>query len=250
MSRTLLCSVAFFSLVVAAEACANGTVTHFSGAVTVERADGTALPATPGAKVRDGDSVVTGAGGYARLEMTDGGEMVLRPDTRLKIESYKFNESKPQEDNFVLRLVKGGLRTVSGLIGKRGNRDAYEMKTQTATIGIRGTQWDTRVCDSNCGRLPPGTYVSVQFGAIHTANSFGGLDVAAGHAAHVPQFSPPVLLPRDPGIGFTPPPAVPKPDERKKQQNPSNTGGPSPAPRSEAAPTPQAAGEGESCNVE
>jgi hypothetical protein len=239
LSRSLMAALLFFTTTT----WADGTLTHLSGPISVEKADGRKLAATPGAKLVAGDTVVTDAGAYARLEMTDGGEIVLRPDSRLKIESYKYNESKPQEDSAVFRMLKGGLRTVTGLIGKRGNRDAYEMKASTATIGIRGTQYDLRLCEGNCGALPDGTYVSVRFGAIHTANGFGGLDVGAGHVAHVPQSAPPVMLPRDPGIGFTPPPSIPKLDERKKQGAP--TGGLAAADRSPAQP----AG-GESCAVE
>jgi hypothetical protein len=240
-----ICSCALVLLLLATASWAEGTLTHLSGSVFVDRADGKSLPATAGTQVAAGETVATGANAYARLEMTDGSEIVLRPDSRLKVEDYKFNDSKPQEDSFVLRVFKGGLRTVSGLIGKRGNRDAYEMKTPTATIGIRGTQWDTRVCDNDCGRLPPGTYVSVRFGAVHTANGFGGLDVGAGHAAHVPPSGPPVMLPRDPGAGFTPPPEIPKLDERKKRPSSSAEGRTSVA--GDAGPQ---SGSGESCAVE
>lgn len=99
-----------------------------------------------------GHTLVTGAGAYARMEMTDGGEMVLRPDSQLKVESYKFVQAKPAEDSFIFSMLKGGLRTVTGLIGKRGDKDAYELKTFTATIGIRGPQFDLRVCDGNSGQ--------------------------------------------------------------------------------------------------
>src|SRR3990170_2668745 len=38
----------------------------------------------------------------------------------------------------VFGLLRGALRTVTGLIG-RVNRDAYLIQTPTATVGIRGT---------------------------------------------------------------------------------------------------------------
>lgn len=221
-------------------ALADGTLTHLSGPVSVQKADGGTVAAVAGAKVAGGDTVVTGAGAYARLEMTDGGEIVLRPDSLLKIESYNFVAAKPQEDNFVFRMLKGGLRTVTGLVGKRGAPDAYQLKTPTATIGIRGTQFDVRVCVANCGTLPDGTYLAVRFGAVHTANDFGSLNVAAGQVAHIPSQRPPAMLPRDPGVGFTPPPTIPKPDERKKQQPsaPATSGGAPPPPAGSAAPQP------------
>lgn len=203
----------------ATPARADGTLTHMSGSVSVQKPDGKTLPGAVGTKVAVGDTVVTGARGYARMETTDGGEMVLRPDSQLKVEGYKFVEAKPAEDSFIFSVLRGGLRTVTGLIGKRGNRDAYELKTQTATIGIRGTQFDLRVCQANCGALADGTYLAVRFGAVQTSNAQGSLAVAAGQVAYVPPQRPPVMLPRDPGIGFTPPPVIPKLDEKKKLQS-------------------------------
>ena len=198
---------------------ADGTITHFSGEVSVQKKDGTTTPGAAGMKVVAGDILVTGANGYGRLEMTDGGEMVLRPNSQLKLESYRFNANKPTEDGFVFSMLKGGLRTVTGMIGKRGNKDAYELKTPTATIGIRGTQFDLRVCAGGCGALTDGTYLAVRFGAVQTSNAQGTLAVAAGQVAFVPPKLPPVILPRDPGIGFTPPAVIPKMDEKKKQQS-------------------------------
>lgn len=202
----------------AASAWADGTLTHLSGPVSVKKPDGKTLPGAVGARVGVGDIVVTGVGGFARIEMTDGGEMVLRPDSQLQIDSYTFAQAKPTEDNFVFSMLKGGLRTVTGLVGKRGNRDAYKLNTVTATIGIRGTQFDLRVCAANCGALADGTYLAVRFGAVQTSNAQGTLAVAAGQVAYVPPQRPPVILPRDPGIGFTPPAVIPKLDEKKKVQ--------------------------------
>jgi hypothetical protein len=214
--RLLLVPLLF--LLGTAPAWADGTLTHLSGVVSVKKPDGQTLPGAAGIKVSAGDIVTTGAGGFVRIEMTDGGEMVLRPDSQLQIESYQYVAEKPTEDNFVFRMFKGGLRTVTGLVGKRGNRDAYKLRTETATIGIRGTQFDLRVCAANCGALADGTYLAVRFGAVQTTNAQGTLPVAAGQVAFVPSQRPPVILPRDPGIGFTPPPVIPKLDEKKKVQ--------------------------------
>lgn len=203
-------------------AWANGTLTHLSGPVSILKADGKTVPGVQGVKVNAGDTVITGAGGFVRMETTDGGEMVMRPDSQLKIEAYNFSVAQPAEDSFVFSMLKGGMRTISGLISKRGNKDAYKLTTKTATIGIRGTQYDLRVCEANCGALNDGTYVAVRFGAVQASNTQGTLNVVAGQVAFVPLQLPPVILPRDPGIGFTPPAVIPKLDERKKQQ--SSTG--------------------------
>lgn len=210
--------VALLSVICAAPAWADGTITHLSGKISVQKADGTLLTAAVGAKVGESDTMITGINSYARLEMTDGGEIVLRPNSQLKVESYRFNSGKPAEDKFVFSMLKGGLRTVTGLIGKRGNQDAYEGKTATATVGIRGTQYDLRLCQGDCGALADGTYLAVRFGAVRAGNPQGSIDLAAGQVALVPSAKPPVLLPRDPGVGFTPPAVIPKLDEKKKQK--------------------------------
>jgi hypothetical protein len=197
---------------------AEGTVTHLSGLVQVQQLDGRLIASTVGSKVNEGETLVTGKAGYARLEMTDGGEMVLRPESQLKIESYRFEKSNPSLDSSLFRMLQGGLRAITGLVSKRGNRDAYKLITPTATIGIRGTQFDVRLCQANCGALADGTYVAVRSGAIVEANSFGELQLTAGQVGFAPPAAAPVRLPRDPGIGFTPPPGIPKLDEKKKQE--------------------------------
>jgi hypothetical protein len=202
---------------------AEGTVTHLSGPVQVQQVDGRITASTVGAKVNEGETLVTGKAGYARLEMTDGGEMVLRPDSKLKIESYRFEKSNPASDNSIFRMIQGGLRAITGLVSKRGNRDAYKLLTPTATVGIRGTQFDVRLCQENCGSLADGTYVAVRSGAIVESNSFGELQLTAGQVGYAPPTSAPVRLPRDPGIGFTPPPGIPKLDEKKKLEAAAST---------------------------
>ncbi|MBL0394188.1 FecR domain-containing protein [Ramlibacter monticola] len=47
-------------------------------------------------------------------------------------------------------MVRGGFRAVTGLISK-GSPDAARIQTQTATIGIRGTDFDARLCARDCG---------------------------------------------------------------------------------------------------
>jgi hypothetical protein len=245
MRRFLEIVQALLAALCISQACAGGTVTHLSGKVSVLKLDGDTETARSGSRVNVGETLISGADGFVRMEMSDGGEMVLRPGSHLKIEKYAFAENKPADDSFVFRMVKGGLRTVSGLIGKRGNKDAYEGRTETATIGIRGTQYDLRVCAGDCGAIPNGTYVAVRFGTVAAANPQGSLTLAAGQVAHVPAYLPPVVLPRDPGIGFTPPAVIPKLDEKKKMEQKA-------AADEKVTPgtTPTATGGGAECTVE
>ncbi len=123
-----------------------GIIRYMSGTLVAQRPDGTVRVLTPKSPVQEGDVLVTGKKSYAQVVMNDGTKMTMRPDSNLKIETYKFQQSAPQADSAVFRLLKGGFRTVTGLIGKRGNKDAYQLRAAGATIGIRGTDFTSRLC--------------------------------------------------------------------------------------------------------
>jgi hypothetical protein len=90
--------------------------------------------------------LITAKDSYAQVKMNDGTQMTLRPNSNLRIDAFQFKQDAPKDDNVVLRLLKGGFRTVTGLIGKRSNPDAYKLRAGTATIGIRGTDFTSRLC--------------------------------------------------------------------------------------------------------
>lgn len=203
----LLGLMSFFSL----NALADAKFTHLSGQVQIKQSNGNIVSASDTSIAKSGDTILTGNNGYVRMETSDGGEIILRPNSEFVIEKYHYNADAPEEDSFVYRMLKGGMRTVTGLIGKRGNRNAYRGNTRTATIGIRGTQFDVRVCQDDCGALTNGTYFFLRSGSIATGNTAGELTMSAGQIVFVGLNQAPVILPRDPGIGFTPPANIPLP---------------------------------------
>ncbi len=144
----LLLAISLSLIATMAEAAgeAAGRVGYISGALVAQRADGTVKVLAPKAEVYAGDMLITAKGSYAQVKMNDGTQMTLRPDSNLRIEAYQFRKEAPQADNAIFRLLKGGFRTLTGLIGKRGNPDAYKLRAATATIGIRGTDFSSRLC--------------------------------------------------------------------------------------------------------
>jgi len=186
---------------------ASAIVTHLSGTLSAKKADGSVRLLAQKSEVDAGDTLYTEEGSYARLKFSDGGEMTLRPGTSLKIDAYGFDEAKPEQDNLVYSLLKGGLRTITGLISKRGNRDAYRLNTATATIGIRGTQFLVFVCNGNCQNLPDGVYVEVLSGMINVKNDAGEQDIGAGQWGFIGSLdTKPQLLNDAPGLSsFSPP---------------------------------------------
>ncbi len=183
-----------------------GQVMNLSGILAVKKEDGTSKLLSVKSEVQEGDLLTTEANTYARIKFIDGGEVVLRPGTQLKIVSYRFAEDKPQSDNILLSMLKGGLRAVSGLIGKR-NHDAARYNMPTATIGIRGTDWGALYCQNDCGgyqnnegKTPAnGLYVDVASGKIVVSNSQGSQEFSPGQFGFVNLGQPPVIVP--PGLG-------------------------------------------------
>jgi hypothetical protein len=157
--------------------------------------------------------VVTEKRTYARLKFNDNSEVTLKPNSQFKIEKFSYDQGNPKGDSAAFNLVKGGLRTITGQIGKRGNQDSYQMKTPTATIGIRGTIYDATYCQgSSCGTIKPGLYLAVTDGQVVVTNTAGlstTIPVVAGQYVYVQSpTTPPVVLPSKPDIPFNPPPSV------------------------------------------
>lgn len=123
-----------------------GNIGYMSGALVAQRTDGTVKVLGPKSEVQAGDMLITAKDSYAQVLMNDGTKMTLRPNSNLRIEAFKFNKDAPQADNAIFQLLKGGFRNVTGLIGKRGNPDAYKLRAASATIGIRGTDFSSRLC--------------------------------------------------------------------------------------------------------
>lgn len=185
----------------------NGEVTHLSGAVVARRSEGGSRILTMKSQVAEGDIVITSDSSYARIKWTDGGEVVLRPNTQLKIDAYKYEEGNPQGDNIVMSLIKGGLRSVTGLLGKR-SPNGFRVATPNATIGIRGTGFGLLVCNDDCSNIPGGPpnglHVDVSDGIIIVTNQAGSLEFRIGQFGYVQNFnSLPVQIPAAQGIRVT-----------------------------------------------
>jgi hypothetical protein len=196
-------------------AFAQGTVQYLSGTLSAQRPDGTVRVLAERSTIAVGEVITTQRDSYAQLRFSDGGQVTLRPETQVRIESYAYEEGRPERDNFAMQLFKGGLRSLTGLIGKRGNnRNAYRMVTSTATIGIRGTDYSAIDIPApppgqKSGSLAPGVYVSVSDGAVVMIS--GGVEqlFKAGQFGYSGSINqPPKIIPPPPNLPqVTPPPS-------------------------------------------
>jgi hypothetical protein len=204
-----------------------GTVTHLSGVLTVKRADGSSAVLAVKSQIQQGDTLITESNTYTRVKFLDDAEIVLRPGSQLVVKSYLYDAEKPAQDNVALSLVKGGLRAVTGLVGKR-NHDAVSFDTPTATIGIRGTHFGALFCQNDCGGVPTssgstpanGLHVDVAQGAIVVSNPAGQQVYQAGWFGYVASGStPPVVVPPVRGVPLLIPLSISKNVPPAAQQN-------------------------------
>ena len=220
-----------------------GTVVQLSGPLMAKKANGTIKVLVLKSEVENGDTLVTEKNTYAMVKFIDNSEITLRPDSTLTIENFSFDSGKQDDDRAHFNLVKGGLRSVTGLLGKR-SKEKFELKTPAATIGIRGTTFIAQYVPPPPAALgmpapspssspvappvtppvapapplpgaslptppslAPGLHLQVTDGAIIVTNSGGSHSFQAGQFGFVPNPSvPPIILPQNPGLKFTPPP--------------------------------------------
>jgi hypothetical protein len=165
----------------------------------------------------EGDTLTTGDNSYAVIVFRDKSRISLQANTGFRIDELRYDVEQPSGSSALFSLLRGGLRAVTGLVGKLRPK-GYRMRTRFTTIGIRGTGYDL-LCTGSCGEGTPsnidlpkgdGLYANVWEGTITLDDRT--LDV--GQAAFIKSATAaPVLLPKVPDFFKTNP--VPKPDEVK-----------------------------------
>lgn len=194
-----------------------GQVTHLSGTL-VGRLEGQTQPRILAnrSSISPGETLATQGDTYARVKFNDGTEVVLRPNTQFKIESYSYDEKEPSKDSMIFGLIKGGLRSVSGLISKR-SRDKISYTTATATVGIRGTHFGMLFCSADCAGVPTvtgqmpadGLHVDVASGQVVVSNQAGSQIINPGQFGYVPSnTAPPAIVPPASGVRVTMPAVI------------------------------------------
>ena len=128
------------------------------------------------------DKYTTGKLGRVDIKLEDNSQYIVGPDSQFSIEEY-FYEPSSDKNILNVNLLKGAVGAETGEIGK-SKSDTYIMKTPTTSLGVRGTEYTIRVCQTDCGDLV-GTSVAVKEGSIYLTSKHGRVDVKAGKFAQV-----------------------------------------------------------------
>ena len=123
---------------------------EFSRGAAVAQSPGK-LPRTmgKGLSVVEGDRLTTADGAMAIVKLQDGTRLTLRPNSEMIMQTYRFDGTIKEDNSMIMQLLRGGFRAITGLISK-GSPNSAKIQTSTATVGIRGTDFDVRLCGPEC----------------------------------------------------------------------------------------------------
>ena len=127
-----------FGLAGAALAAEIGQIKTVKGRVTIERA-GHEIPGWIGTRLNESDVVKTGPDSAVGITMDDDTLLSAGPGSVLSLDRYAF-EPTTAKGRFDSTLNRGTLAVISGRIAK-GAADAMTVRTPTAILGVRGTEF-------------------------------------------------------------------------------------------------------------
>lgn len=167
-------------------ACAadSGSIDQLSGTVTVTGADKVARKVGPKEKIQSGDLIATEARSEVVIKLADESVVALRPNTQFRVEDFKYE--KKATDTAQFSLLRGIARLVTGLVGGT-SPDRVRLTASTATVGIRGTDFEVAVVTEDTADTRAGVYDRVHDGATHIKLASGpSLDVKKEQTAFAP----------------------------------------------------------------
>lgn len=173
----------FILLSISVPAYANiGSITEAKGAGSIKRAAKT-TPAARGSAIQKNDTVSTNSQGRFRILFLDKTTVNITENSRLVIDDFVYDDSNKSNGKLGLKLTLGTARYASGGIAK-GNPRGVGIKTPTATIAVRGTDFVMSVDEAGRSTvvLVPECYNDKDITKINFDCPAGAIDVitAAG----------------------------------------------------------------------
>ena len=176
-----------------------GTIDFIEGDALIEAKGLPNRTAKIGELVYAGDTLTTFGGTELHLKMIDGGYLSLRENTKITLTKYRANGD--DQDESLIDLAKGALRSVTGWIAKQ-RTSSYSIRTPMVTIGVRGTDHETIHFEPGDPRGEPGSYDKVNEGRTVMQSKSGRVEIAPNQSArfHPDLRGPPRVLPSVPNF--------------------------------------------------
>lgn len=141
-------------------------VAVFAGPSAVIGQDGKPRVVTAGMPLVNGETVRTEKDAFVVLAFRDESKVTVVSDSEFKLQDVRFAGARADSGNFIVRVVRGGARALTGLLAKREPK-SVRIEMLTATIGIRGTGVDGRLApECISGKCTEAAYAYTWEGAI------------------------------------------------------------------------------------
>jgi hypothetical protein len=228
--------------------------------VVAVKPDGRQRILSTASRVEVGDTLVSQPDSYVRLVLDNGNEALLGPVTTLKLERYSAQETAlalvagqaqvtggmQQGPGHRFTLLAGGTTAAIGAASllasytaPAGEAVALRQAWLRHSLAASGPGTMTDGGDNHAlrdilaqglvapqipgnGGLAPGLHVFVIDGMIQMNNQGGSMTFAAGQFGFVRNIiTPPVIIPTNPGLKFTPPPTFAQSSSPASGSNPS-----------------------------
>jgi len=136
--------ILFFWLTLTAFVWSNiGNVGAFKGTATVTRSS-SILDVKNGILLKVKDKITTSANSRVQVILKDNTVVTIGPNSTFTFDAYKFGGKDDSEVK--MHIDRGFFRSVTGKIGKLAP-ERFKVKTVSATIGIRGTDFSALVSE-------------------------------------------------------------------------------------------------------
>ncbi len=127
----------FFTTLVLADNAA-GTVKQTKGEVSIVR-NGASIQASTSMKLMSSDKIITGPNSSVGITLQDGTLLSFGPKSVSQLNEFRYDPVS-RDGNLLISVFNGSMRFVTGLLGKN-NPNAVGIRTPTAVIGVRGTDF-------------------------------------------------------------------------------------------------------------
>jgi hypothetical protein len=145
MFRLLLSSLILLTLGLLANAESRkiGTAVEITNQVTATE-EGAKRQLATGNPVRELEVLEAARNSRGEFILADNTKLALGPNARLALNKFVYDPDKTTGGKVTVNLAKGAFRFITG----NSSKEAYEIKTPTVSLGVRGTLFDGYVADN------------------------------------------------------------------------------------------------------
>ena len=168
-----LCLQPLSALAREGEAGGVGQVSLVLGEALIRSDDGGRNDVVRGMFISVGDQIETRANGHVHIRFIDNALVSVRPNSRLSIDRYEFDASRPDRSAVKFSLSEGVARAISGEAAKAA-RDRFRLNTPVAAIGVRGTDFVVGAIEGTTRALVnEGAIVMAPYSDVCSIDAFG-----------------------------------------------------------------------------